>query len=105
MTDRPSHAHTSPPPHRDDAFSETIPSDPAPSESLTPPPTSRSLWDIAHPLEVAYSILIHHADPMQELRRRVRYARKRDNPEENLRFWGEVAAYLKAARHYSWDVS
>ncbi|WP_417625082.1 hypothetical protein, partial [Paremcibacter congregatus] len=64
---------------------------------------SRSLWDIAHPLEVAYSILIHHADPMKELRRRVRYARKRDNPEENLRFWGEVAAYLKVGLDVYWD--
>lgn len=78
------------------------PQGPRPSPSSSPPP-GRSLWDIAHPLEVAHSILIFHPDPMAELKRRVRYARKRQNAEENLRFWAEVAAWLKIGVRYHWD--
>tara|TARA_R110002073_G_scaffold211794_7_gene372142 strand:- start:1500 stop:1772 length:273 start_codon:yes stop_codon:yes gene_type:complete len=70
------------------------------SKPLSP---KRSLWDIAHPLEVAHSILIFHTDPMQELRRRVRYARKQENPEANIRFWAEVGAYLKIGVTYRWN--
>lgn len=55
----------------------------------------RSLWDIAHPLEVAHSILIFYADPMRELRRRERFARRQKNPEANIRFWAEVEACIR----------
>ena len=93
MTDRPSHAPQTPPPPR--PRRETAPSDPALSESLAHPPTSRRLWDIAHPLEVAHSILVFYADPMRELRRRERFARRQKNPEENIRFWAEVEVCIR----------
>jgi len=79
----------------DDLFSASPEgSNPRITENPAPAPR-RTLWDIATPEEVAHSILIFYADPMRELRRRKKFARRQKAPEENIRFWAEVGEHIR----------